>query len=721
MSLCTSFMASGALASRALVRGPRVGRGARSRLERLGGLPGRIATRPAPGAVRALHARDGGERYVERICLSTPRPRARTIERALPRPLSLARLTDKATDRRVSTDVRSHVSARSSRVSRRAPGTARAAKPHGAPLSLAHAAGSRRFTVSAVSVSSADAASSAAAENDAHTSEAHPMFLHNTQTRKKERFVPRDKSGKTVSMYVCGVTVYDYSHIGHARVYVAFDVLFRQLRSLGYDVTYVRNFTDVDDKIIKRANENGETCDALVDRFIDAFREDVKSLNCLPPTAEPKATKHMDEIIDMTERLVNSGNAYSTNDGDVYFAVDSLPEYGALSGRKLSDNMAGASDRETRSDVSKKKNPADFALWKAAKPGEPTWSSPWGEGRPGWHIECSAMIEKTLGPTIDIHGGGMDLTFPHHENELAQSTAANCACGVNHGGADVRDGKKRLVEPFVKYWVHNGFVKVDSEKMSKSLGNFFTIREVTEKYHPLALRWMLLGTHYRAPINYTRRALEEASDRLFYCYQTLADAKTALSVLDAESKDSADSATKKPKPPTGIAAEAIALASTTYEQTTAALADDLNTPACLAALSSPLKTLNDLVSTKKGKKAVGRNVALHELINAVEDALLRVGMPVKKGRVEGGEEEDDEDDASADTILHALRALALTRAGLTSADVDSYVARREEARLAKDFETSDAIRDELKSKGVALMDGAAGAGTAWRPCAVESE
>jgi cysteinyl-tRNA synthetase len=263
---------------------------------------------------------------------------------------------------------------------------------------------------------------------------------------------------------------------------------------------------------------------------------------------------------------------------------------------------------------------------------------------------------------------------------------------------------------------------VDSEKMSKSLGNFFTIREVTEKYHPLALRWMLLGTHYRAPINYTRRALEEASDRLFYCYQTLADAKTALRVLDAESKDSADSATEKPKPPTGIAAEAVALASTTYEQTTAALADDLNTPACLAALSSPLKTLNDLVSTKKGKKAVGRNVALHALINAVEDALLRVGMPVKKGRVEGGEEENEEDDEDdEDTILHALRALALTRAGLTSADVDSYVARREEARLAKDFETSDAIRDELKSKGVALMDGAAGAGTAWRPCAVESE
>ena len=714
MSLCTSFMASGALASRALVRRPRVGRGARSRLERLGGLPGRIATRPAPGAVRALHARDGGERYVERICLSTPRPRARTIERALPRRLSLARLTDKATDRRASTDARSHVSARSSRTSRRAPGTARAAKPHGAPLSLAHAAGSRsrRFTVCAVSVSSAaDAASSAAAEDDDRR-EAHPMFLHNTQTRKKERFVPRDESGKNVSMYVCGVTVYDYSHIGHARVYVAFDVLYRQLRSLGYDVTYVRNFTDVDDKIIKRAAENGETCDTLVDRFVDAFREDVNSLNCLPPTLEPRATRHMAEIISMTERLVRSGNAYATNDGDVYFAVDSLPAYGALSGRKQSDNLAGASDRVASAEAGKKKNPADFALWKAAKPGEPTWSSPWGEGRPGWHIECSAMIEKCLGPAIDIHGGGMDLTFPHHENELAQSTAFNCGCGSGNE-------KRRLVEPFVKYWVHNGFVKVDSEKMSKSLGNFFTIREVTEKYHPLALRWMLLGTHYRAPINYTQRALEEASDRLFYAYQTLADAKHAANAACTEAAEKEKTAASKPQPPAGIAADAIVLAGETKTSVSAALADDLNTPACLAALSSPLKTLNDLVSTKKGKKAPGRALALVELTNAVEDALSRVGMPVPV--VEEGEKKGEEnvDDVYED-VLRALRDLALTRAGMTAADVEAYVARREAARAAKDFETSDAIRDELKRVGVALMDGAAGAGTAWRPCTVEA-
>ena len=550
------------------------------------------------------------------------------------------------------------------------------------------------------------------------------MFLHNTQTKKKERFVPRDENGRSVSMYVCGVTVYDYSHIGHARVYVAFDVLFRQLMRLGYDVTYVRNFTDVDDKIIARARENGETCDALVDRFVEAFREDVFALNCLPPSLEPRATAHMDDIIDMTSRLVEKGHAYETGDGDVYFAVDSLPSYGALSGRKPEDNRAGGSDRVAVD--AKKKNPADFALWKAAKPGEPTWASPWGEGRPGWHIECSAMIEKCLGPSIDIHGGGMDLTFPHHENELAQSTAA-CGCGARASESSDDASSDAGKTPFVKYWVHNGFVKVDSEKMSKSLGNFFTIREVTERYHPIALRWMLLGTHYRAPINYTRRALEEASDRLFYAYQTLLDAKRESKRVSNEevaaSSDGSSSDTRptntpkpkpKPKPPAGIAAEAIALAAETRASVANALADDLNTPAATASLSAPLKTLNDLVSTKKGRKAPGREQALGALTMAVSDALSRVGMPC-----------DDEESGETcsipilESLLEELKTLALRRAGLTDADVADAVARREAARAEKDFDTSDAIRDELKRAGVALMDGAAGAGTDWRPCAVE--
>ena len=550
----------------------------------------------------------------------------------------------------------------------------------------------RRFTASGAVASPANA--------DADTLPTAPngqtLMLHNTMKRKKEPFVPRDAEQNKVSMYVCGVTVYDYSHIGHARVYVAFDVLYRQLTRMGYDVTYCRNFTDVDDKIIKRANENGETCDALVDRFIDAFHEDIDALGCVRPTMEPRATDHIGDITALCERLIEKGYAYSA-DGDVYFSVDSLPEYGSLSGRKLEDNRAG----ERVAVDTRKKNPADFALWKAAKPGEPTWDSPWGAGRPGWHIECSAMIESILGRSIDIHGGGQDLVFPHHENELAQSTAS-CRCctegELGLGGGKTNEGPE---EPFVRYWVHNGFVKVDSEKMSKSLGNFFTIREVTERYHPTALRWMLLGTHYRAPINYTQRALEEASDRLYYLYQTLVESKDAL--VDAQAKDAetaGETKTKpKPKPPTGIAAEGIDLAAETNAAVDSALADDLNTPLAIASLSAPLKTLNDLVSTKKGKKAVGRSVALRDLIAAVETTLESVGLPR-----EGGE-----------GLLEELRELTLRRAGLTRDDVDAAVAARAEARAAKDFAESDRIRDEFGAKGVALMDGG---NQVWRPATV---
>jgi cysteinyl-tRNA synthetase len=548
----------------------------------------------------------------------------------------------------------------------------------------------RRFTASGAVASPANA--------DADTLPTAPngqtLMLHNTMKRKKEPFVPRDAEQNKVSMYVCGVTVYDYSHIGHARVYVAFDILYRQLTRMGYDVTYCRNFTDVDDKIIKRAAENGETCDALVDRFIDAFHEDIDALGCVRPTMEPRATDHIGDITALCERLIEKGYAYSA-DGDVYFSVDALPEYGSLSGRKLEDNRAG----ERVAVDTRKKNPADFALWKAAKPGEPTWDSPWGAGRPGWHIECSAMIESILGKSIDIHGGGQDLVFPHHENELAQSTASCRCCTEGELGLGGEKTNEEPEEPFVRYWVHNGFVKVDSEKMSKSLGNFFTIREVTERYHPTALRWMLLGTHYRAPINYTQRALEEASDRLYYLYQTLVESKDAL--VDAQAKDAetASETKPKPKPPTGIAAEGIELAAETTAAVDSALADDLNTPLAIASLSAPLKTLNDLVSTKKGKKAVGRSVALSDLIAAVETTLESVGLPR-----EGGE-----------GLLEELRELTLRRAGLTRDDVDAAVAARAEARAAKDFAESDRIRDEFGAKGVALMDGG---NQVWRPATV---
>ena len=363
----------------------------------------------------------------------------------------------------------------------------------------------------------------------------------------------------------------------------------------------------------------------------------------------------------------------------------------------------------------KKRNPADFALWKAAKPGEPTWASPWGEGRPGWHIECSAMIEKRLGPSIDIHGE-VDLTFPHHENELAQSTAA-CGCGARASA----DASSDASQPFVKYWVHNGFVKVDSEKMSKSLGNFFTIREVTERYHPMALRWMLLGTHYRAPINYTRRALEEASDRLFYAYQTLLDAKrefvkvTNEEAATSNGSSSDTSVKKKPKPPAGIAAEAMALAAETSESVANALADDLNTPAATASLSAPLKTLNDLVSTKKGRKAPGREQALGALTMAVSETLSRVGMPC-----------DDEESGETcsipilESLLEELKTLALRRAGLTDADV---AGRRREARGgARGEGLRNLGRDPRRAQtsGGRLDGRRRRRGNRPRPCAVEA-
>ncbi|KAL0350431.1 UNVERIFIED_CONTAM: Cysteine--tRNA ligase, chloroplastic/mitochondrial [Sesamum radiatum] len=328
-------------------------------------------------------------------------------------------------------------------------------------------------------------------------------------TKQKEIFKPIVE-GK-VGMYVCGVTSYDLSHIGHARAYVAFDVLYRYLRYLGYEVVYVRNFTDVDDKIIRRANEVGEDPKALSWRFCQEFLNDMADLQCLLPTQQPRVTDHMEQIKDMIAQIISNGCGYAV-DGDVYFSVDNFPKYGLLSGRKLEDNRAG--ERVAVDD--RKRNPADFALWKAAKPGEPVWDSPWGPGRPGWHIECSAMSAHYLTHTFDIHGGGMDLIFPHHENEIAQSCAA-CS------------------ESRINYWIHNGFVTANDEKMSKSLGNFFTIREVTKLYHPLALRHFLLGTHYRSPVNYSISQIEISSEAVFYIYQKKQQQlSTVKSLVDLE-------------------------------------------------------------------------------------------------------------------------------------------------------------------------------------------
>eukprot|EP00891_Asterochloris_glomerata_P001720 jgi/Astpho2/1720/fgenesh1_pm.00032_%23_20_t len=525
------------------------------------------------------------------------------------------------------------------------------------------------YSRSRYATAAAAAQTAEAAQQQKHAAaEASPQLqLYNTMARTKQPFNPREGQGNRVSMYVCGVTVYDWSHIGHARAYVSFDLLFRLLQHLGYEATYVRNFTDIDDKIIARAHEQQVEPSELTARYIQEFHRDMESLNCLPPTLEPRATDH--EMVGTVQRIMDNGHAYSA-DGDVYFDVGSLPGYGRLSGRAQEDNRSG----ERVAVDSRKRSPADFALWKAAKPGEPTWESPWGQGRPGWHLECSTMIRELLGPVIDIHGGGFDLVFPHHENEIAQSQAAACDHDRQHMTGDGKD--------FVRYWMHNGFVNVDSEKMSKSLGNFFTIRTVVERYHPLALRLFLVSTQYRQAINFTQRALEEASDRLFYFYQTLLDCHSALEQLGSEAEQAQIEAQKHLQ---------------LYGQALQGLCDDLNSPVALSTLSGPLKQLNDLIHTKKGKKAQDRLQLLAGLRVGIEQSLKLLGLPVKQ----------------PGAVLHELKELALKRAELTEQDVEDAIQRRSDARKSKDFAAADGVRDELAAKGVAIMD--LPGGTTWRP------
>lgn len=509
------------------------------------------------------------------------------------------------------------------------------------------------------------ACASAGAENASAGNEVQ-IQLYNTMKKQKEVFQPI-VPGK-VSMYVCGVTTYDYSHIGHARVYVAFDVLFRYLKSVGYDVTYVRNFTDIDDKIIKRANEVGEDPLNLSRRFCDEFQVDMELLRCLPPNVEPRVSDHIPQIIKMISQIIENKNGYVMEGGDVYFEVDTLPTYGCLSGRKQEENRAG----ERVLVDNRKRNPADFALWKSAKPGEPAWDSPWGPGRPGWHIECSAMSAEHLGHKFDIHGGGMDLIFPHHENEIAQSCAA-CA--------DSRVG----------YWLHNGFVTVDNEKMSKSVGNFFTIREVLELYHPLALRWFLLGTHYRAPVNYSKRQLEVASDRVFYIFQTLVDCEQILS--QQVDKVAACNPSK----------EAIELVKSIKNTFRTSMADDLNTPVVVASFSESFKFMNDLMHTRKGRKDKTRLVSLQLLITEIQEVMNVLGFQIP----------------SYSKVLDEIRALALKRAGMSMNDLAARLQERASAREAKDYARSDQIRLELAAAGIGLMDG--GDGTLWRPIVIAEE
>jgi cysteinyl-tRNA synthetase len=499
-----------------------------------------------------------------------------------------------------------------------------------------------------------------------------PMDIrfHNTLTRTKESFHTRDPG--RVAMYVCGPTVYDDAHVGHARAYVAFDVLCRFLRSAGFQVTYVRNYTDVDDKVIKRAAESGTTPRELADRYIARYREDMARLRVLEPDVTPRVTDHMPEIIDLVGKLVERGHGYRLDDG-VYFSVSSFPMYGQLSGRRLNEMMVGA-----RVEVdSHKQDPMDFALWKLAKPGEPAWDSPWGPGRPGWHIECSAMSLKYLGSNFDIHGGGMDLVFPHHENEIAQSV---CATG----------------QPFVRLWMHNGFVNVNKEKMSKSLGNFFTIRQAADAVDPEAIRLFLLGTHYRGPVQFDVDlspegalrgfpSLVEAEKRLAYGYDTmrrLARTETQL----------APKAQGEGRVPEAVTAAADGFESSFRE----ALADDLNAAEALGHLANLQRTANDFLDRAKEHAPADRLAAIRRLRQAFAAATGVLGVF-----------ERDPDEA-----LREIGAQGLRRVGATLEELTTRIARRAQARKDKDFTAADRIRAELLERGIELMD--APGGTDWR-------
>jgi cysteinyl-tRNA synthetase len=478
------------------------------------------------------------------------------------------------------------------------------------------------------------------------------IVLYDTLTGAKRELVTTEP-GK-VRFYACGPTVYDSAHVGHGRSYVVWDVVVRHLRARGYEVTYVRNFTDVDDKIIKRANERGEDPVALAAAYAREFDEDMDALGNVRPDAAPRVSDHVPQIVAMIEALVGKGSAYAAANGDVYFSVRSFPEYGRLSKRNLDDLLSGA-----RVDPGEaKRDPLDFALWKAAKPGEPAWDSPWGKGRPGWHIECSAMTLEHLGVPIDVHGGGKDLVFPHHTNEIAQSVAA------------VGDG--RTAESFCRHWMHHGFVEIDSEKMSKSLGNFFTLRDVLAKYDAEVLRLFFLGTHYRNPINYSDAILGETERRLGYLYETL---------------DKVDRLAAGASP----AGEGGAL----VEDARKALDDDFNAPQVLGVLAEAFTAANALAD-RKGKKAPEEKAKLAAFARDVREVAATLGVLRRP---------------PAEALL-ALRSRAAARRGIDPAAVEAKLAERAEARKGKDFARSDAIRDELLAMGVALMDGPQG--TTWK-------
>ncbi|MGH8278297.1 MAG: cysteine--tRNA ligase [Gammaproteobacteria bacterium] len=474
------------------------------------------------------------------------------------------------------------------------------------------------------------------------------LQIYNSATRRKQALRPL-RAGE-VRMYVCGLTVYDYMHLGHARMLVVFDTVVRWLRASGYRVTYVRNITDIDDKIIKRAAENNESIDALTTRFITVTHDDEAALGVLRPDLEPRATQSITGIVRMVRALVDKGFAYQGPNGDVYYSVSRFQGYGQLSGKRLEDLRSGA-----RVDIDKaKRDPLDFVLWKSVKPSEPSWDSPWGPGRPGWHIECSAMSTQALGNHFDIHGGGLDLQFPHHENEIAQSEAAT--------------GEK-----FVNLWMHNGFVQVDEEKMSKSLGNFFTVREILKKYKPEVVRYFILNSHYRSPLNYTDQSLDAAAAGLARLYTALRGVSAGPAPRESEFR--------------GRFAQA--------------MDDDFNTPVAISVLFDLAREINR-------RRETGT------------DAADLVGLSVELSRVLGLLQSDPEEHfkvslAAKIEIRSGMSATLVVRRGAQCEEekrIEELIAKRNEARKAKDWKEADRIRAELIAAGILLEDRAGG--TTWK-------
>lgn len=491
-----------------------------------------------------------------------------------------------------------------------------------------------------------------------------PLQLYNTLNRKKENFTP-NQVGK-VGLYVCGMTVYDYCHIGHARTVVAFDVLVRWLRATGYEVNYVRNITDIDDKIIKRANENGEEFTALTDRFITAMQEDFAKLGCVAPNKEPRATDFIDEMQNMVTSLIDKDHAYPADNGDVYFAVDKFADYGKLSGRKLEDMVAGASERtDVQTD---KKHPFDFVLWKSAKPGEPSWQSPWGQGRPGWHIECSAMSTCCLGNNFDIHGGGHDLQFPHHENEIAQSEACTG-------------------EDYVNTWMHVGFVNVDGEKMSKSLNNFFTIRDVLKKYPAETVRYFIMGSHYRSSINFSDVALDEAHaslSRLYHALKAVEQLQQSVTVADALGNDAYSVRFINAMNDDLNTSEAFAVL---FE-----LARETNKYARMASEITAEMIAEDAEKATEKETAISQAVALATTLKTLAHSFnVLQQSPAEFLQATVGEGSADELSAEA---------------------IEALIEARKQAKADKNYSRADEIRQELLDQGVVLEDSRAG--TTWR-------